>query len=544
MKKIISLLILCLILFRCQNIPEDDIYIFFTSDVHCGIEDNFTLSSLKSLVDDTKLEHPYVSLVDLGDYIQGSTIGTLSKGKYIIDIMNEMNYDIATIGNHEFDYGIEELAKRMNEANFEIVASNIIYSGNNKNIFEDIPEYIIKEYGRTKVAYIGIMTPTSIISSTPSNFMENNEIVYNFYPGNNCQDLYDKIQSLVDEVRNKGAKYVIALSHLGSLANYAPYDSISLIHNTSGIDVVLDGHSHSMIIEDKYLNKNNEDVILSSVGTKLESVGQLIISKDGTINTIHIDSYDKHDENIDNEIKIINEKINSLLDEKICELDFDLKMFDDEGIRMSRSRETTIGDFMADAFKEILDADIAFINGGGIRNGFEKGDITYNELLKAMPFQNEASLIKASGKEIISALEYGARFTEYIYSLDGKAVGEFGGLLIPSGLKYTIDTSIESSVISDENEMFISYDENQARVKDVYVLDNNEYVPIDLNKEYKVAGINYVLVESGDGNTSFNNSEILIENGEIDTEIIKQYLIKSNGFNDKYKEIEGRIIIE
>ena len=224
MKKIILLLTLILLFLAAgcstqkkeENDPEpektvaertDDIYIFYTSDVHCGFEENLTLASVKSLVDVTKAEHEFVSLVDIGDYLQGGTLGSLSKGKLCIDLMNKTGYDIATVGNHEFDYGMEELAKRFAEADFDIVASNVIYSGSGKNIFADIPEYVIKDYGGTKIAFLGILTPQSILQSTPKYFMENGEFVYDFYSGSNGEDLYAKVQSLVDEAREQGAEY-------------------------------------------------------------------------------------------------------------------------------------------------------------------------------------------------------------------------------------------------------------------------------------------------------------------------------------------------
>lgn len=561
MKKIILLLTLILLVLTAgcstqkkeENTPEpektvaertDDIYIFYTSDVHCGFEENLTLASVKSLVDETKAEHEFVSLVDIGDYLQGGTLGSLSKGKLCIDLMNKTGYDIATVGNHEFDYGMEELAKRFEEADFDIVASNVIYSGNGKNIFSDIPEYVIKDYGGTKVAFLGILTPQSILQSTPKYFMENGEFVYDFYSGNNGEDLYAKVQSLVDEAREQGAEYVIALAHLGSEVDTVPFDSISLISHTTGIDVVLDGHSHSVIIGDPYPNKNGEDVILSSVGTKLQSLGELIIEKDGTITTMHIDHYDKQDETILESIAAANAEAETVLGEKICDLDFDLTIKDEEGIRMVRARETTAGDFVADAVRSVMGTDIALINGGGVRNTIAAGEVTVGDLLEVMPFQNTIASVRATGQQILDALEFSSRQTEALYKLDGNAVGENGGFLQVSGLKYTIDTSVESQVTVDENGMFSGYSGDSRRVTDVMVLKDGEYIPIDPEAYYTVGSSSYILLDSGDGNSAFAEAEVLSNLGILDIDVLMQYLEEQGGFAESYRETEGRITVK
>ncbi|MBQ6478036.1 MAG: bifunctional metallophosphatase/5'-nucleotidase [Erysipelotrichaceae bacterium] len=547
MRRLIGvILILMFLLSGCQETEsqKDDIYIFYTSDVHCGVEENLTLASLKALVGETKKDHEFVSLVDLGDYLQGGTLGSLSKGKLIIDLMNAMEYDVATFGNHEFDYGLEELSKRMSEADFDLIASNVQYSGSQKNIFDGIPEYIIKDYGGTKVAFLGILTPKSRISSTPKFFMENDAFVYNFYSGNDGEDLYDKVQSLVDQVRKQGADYVIAMTHLGSLAMLAPYDSISLISHTEGIDVVLDSHSHSVVVEDRYPNKNGEDVILSSVGTKLMAAGELILGKDGNISTLHINEYAGQDEEVLKKVDEANAVISEILSQKVCNLAYDMPIVDEEGIRMTRARETTVADFFADAIRFVLDCDVAVLNGGGVRSSIYAGEVLYKDLLNVAPFQNNLALVYASGQQIMDALEFGSRFTERLYKLDGNTVGENGAFLQVSGLKYMIDTSVESSAVLDENDMFAGFANENRRVKDVMILENEEYVPIDPDKVYTVGGFNYVLLNSGDGNTVLKDCEVIIENGLTDVETLRAYLDAIGGFGEKYRTVEGRITIE
>lgn len=522
---------------------KNDIHIFYTSDMHCGMDENITLSGLKALVNEAKREHPYVSLVDLGDNIQGGTFGSLTKGELVVDLMNRTGFDVVTIGNHEFDYGMEQLANLMAKHKAKVVASNVKYSGNQTNIFANIPEYVIEQYGDVKVGFLGILTPEAITSSTPKFFMEDDEFVYNFYSGNNGKDLYEKVQSTVDELHKEGADYVIALSHLGSNPNSAPFDSVSLIANTEGIDVVLDGHSHSTIIGDPYPNKSGKDVILSSVGTKLQNIGELIIGEDGKISTLLISECNNEDPSMVLALEEAEAKINDILSEKVTNLDFDMNIVDEEGVRITRSRETTVGDFMADAYRSIMEADIGMINGGGVRSSLPAGEITYKELFNIAPFQNDLASCSATGQQVLDALEFGAQSCDSIYKLDGEAVGESGAFMQVSGLKYTIDTSVPTPVKTDENGMLIGF-EGERRVKDVLVEENGKYVPLDPAKKYTVASINYILYNNGDGNTAFEGAERVVETGPVDVEALRTYLEENNGFSPDYKEPQGRITIE
>lgn len=547
MKKIISLLVIILILLTgCQKQEakqSEDIYIVFTSDVHCGVDENFTFASLKAYVNELESKHNDVLLVDCGDFLQGGTLGSLSKGEYVIELMNEMGYDLVTYGNHEFDYGMEQLSKLIKEMDFETVASNVAYTGTKENVFKDVPEYIIKEINGIKIGFIGILTPQSLTSSTPVFFKENDEFVYDFYSKNEGRDLFEKVQGVVDEVRKQGAKYVIALSHLGSDDKSGPYNSIALVANTAGIDVILDGHSHSIIVENKYPNKNGEDVILSSVGTKLEEVGTLIIDTEGNMTTLHMAEYANKDQEMENEVAAVYARINDILAQPLGTNEYPLYVNDDEGIRMVRSRETNCGDFVADAYRYVMGTQIAAINSGGVRANVPEGVITYNDLFAITPFQNHVASVYATGQQILDDLEVGCRKTEKLYKFDGNAVGENGGFRQVSGLRFTIDTSIESAVIMDENNIFAGFSSDARRIKDVYVLEGDEYVPLEKDKTYTVASTDYVLFGSGDGNSIYSTSEPIVASGMSDVEALKQYFSEV-GIGEQYKTIQDRIIIK
>ena len=547
MKRMFKLLLIglmCVSITSCKiKKQKDDIYIFFTSDVHCGIDENLTMSSLKALINDTKAEHPYVSLVDLGDYVQGGEFGALSKGEIIIKVMNKMGYDFVTFGNHEFDYGMEQLSKLISMMEFQPVLANVRYTGNKENVFKDVPEYVIKDYDGTKVAFIGVDTPTCITSATPAFFKEDGEFVYDFYSGDDGLELAEKVQSVVDEVRKKGADYVVAMTHLGASDSNVPYDSISFIHNTNGIDVVLDGHAHLLIVEDKYPNKDGEDVILSSVGTKLQAAGELIIGKDGSLTTMHVDSYDKKDGEIDQVIEEAQSELDVILDQEIFTIDHTIWMSDEEGVRMSRNRETPAGNFLADAYGKIMDAQIGLANGGGIRAAIPEGTVTYQNLLDVNPFMNELVCIEATGQQIFDALEYNSSEVQRIYKLDGAPVGETGGFLSVSGLKYTIDTSIDSAVTVDENGLFAGYSSDARRVKDVYVLIDGGYEPLDLEKTYTLASNDYVILNNGNGLTAFDGCQI-VSRGVTDINALIEYAQSIDDYTDLYKDVEGRITVE
>lgn len=553
MKKLMKMILMIVLLLSsaCADNQESSdspketggIYIFYTSDVHCGVDENLGYAKLKALVNDTKADHENVLLVDLGDYVQGGTLGSLTQGTAIINLMNAMEYDIATIGNHEFDYGTEQLGELMNRAEFEFTLCNAEYTGRKKSIFEDTPPYIIRDFNGVKVAFIGVLTPGVVVSSTPKFFMEDDKYVYDFADSDNGSKLAEKVQSAVDAARNDNADYVILLSHLGSEQVFEPNDSISLIHRTRGIDAVLDGHSHSVIIGDRYPNADGEDVILSSVGTKMENAGELIISDDGTIETLLISEYDHEDEEMRKAIDQTNEILEDILSDEAGQTEFDLPITDEEGIRIVRSRETTAGNFVTDAFRYAGGTDIAIINGGGIRVSIEKGTITYGDLVELMPFGNYLVTKECTGQQILDALEFGAKETQAISSFDGNAVGEFGGFLQVSGLKYTIDTSVDSGVQQDDNRMLTAI-EGERRVKDVYVLQDGEYVPLDPGKHYTVAGTEYILTDSGDGNAAFKDSTPVISNGEADVQVLIDYLDYLGTIPESYRSTEGRITVK
>ena len=543
--KIIVTIFITLVTFTfssCSSgIEKGDIVIIYTTDVHCGVDDNIGYSSLSAYVKKTKELNENVTLVDAGDAIQGNMIGNVSKGKYIIDIMNELNYDLYVLGNHEFDYGLDELKDRISEFNGDVISCNVSYTGQNENKLSEVKPYSIVDYGFAKVGYVGVTTPTVTTVSNPSTFKENDEIVYSFAGSN----LFEVVQNNIDECHRLGCNYVVLVTHLGYLDNYSPNSSPELIANTTGVDAVIDGHSHQTLPCNYYENKTGDLVPLCTAGYKMNAFGRITITKNGDIHLGIITSYPDKDEIIENKIVKISSKIEEETNQVVATNDLDLSLYDDAGIRMARSREIGLGDLVADSFRYVLDSDIAFVNGGGLRDNLKKGELTYGAIKNVLPFDNTLCIVMASGQRILDYLEFVSRKTESEYSDGTKAIGENGGFAQVSGLKYTIDTSIESSVVTDSTGAYVSI-EGQRRVKDVMILENGQYVEIDLNKQYTITAANFILLEGGDGANMFMDCKVIAKNVMLDSEALTKYIVDvlHGNLKDQYENSGNRITIE
>lgn len=536
---------------------EGDIVVLYTNDIHCGIEekDSMGITGVAAYKADMKKAYgeDQVTLVDCGDAIQGSAIGTLSKGSYMVDIMNAVGYDYAIFGNHEFDYTIPELKKLVEKAEAKYLGCNFKYTGKDAKAdkLETAP-YDIKDYNGVKVAYVGISTPETLVKSTPTYFMDKDgKFVYTFSEGNEGKDLYKAVQTAVDAARKEGAQYVVALAHLGVEETSAPYRSTDVIANTTGIDVMLDGHSHSTVESEEVKNAKGETVVLSQTGTKLAALGQLVISKDGKFTTKLVTDYKEKDEATSKVVAKINKDLEGVLNEVVAKADVELST-DIDGVRAVRNQETALGDLCADAYRNVSGADIAFVNGGGIRATIAKGDVTYQNIIAVHPYGNELCVVEATGQEILDALELGSRSvkTETTEtSEDGKlnAAGENGGFLQVAGLQYTIDTSIPSTVKLDDKKMFVEVT-GERRVKDVKVLnkETGKYEAIKADKTYTLASHNYMLKSMGDGYTMFADNKYLQDSVMLDNQVLITYIKDQlkGVIGEEYAKPQGRITIE
>ena len=334
------------------------------------------------------------------------------------------------------------------------------------------------------------------------------------------------------------------MAHLGETDEDAPYRSIDVIENTSGIDVVLDGHSHSVIM-DSYKNKDGKDVILTQTGTKMQHIGVLVIRSDGGISCELIDNYSGTDQEMTDWIDKMEGVYTGFLGDTIFTIDKDMPITDENGIRMIRSREMGIGDFCADAYRITTGADIGLVNGGGVRDGLAAGDISTINLINVNPFGNLLCVVEMSGQEIIDFLEYANRYVCADYCKDGQAVGEYGSFMQVSGIKFTIDTGVEADVETDENDNLIAVNEIR-RISDVEVLTGDHYEPIDPDHIYSVASNSYFAKNGGCGTEVFlKDHNLLIEDAITDYEALVNYARDNlNGDLSAYYQSAGRITLK
>ena len=528
MKKFLAFLLALTMLLGVGALAEEDaplfqqdVMVLFTSDVHCGIESNFGYAGLAMVRDAYKNAGYHVLLVDNGDSIQGEPVGTMTTGEANIKLMNAVGYDIATMGNHEFDYGMERFFELSKMANFPYVSCNF-----NKGGELQFAPYVVKEFDGVKIAFVGISTPKTLTSSTPKYFQdENGNFIYGFFEDETGEGLYNAVQKAVDDARAEGATFVVALAHLGNEDECRPFTYADVIANTTGINALLDGHSHDTN-HVEMRNKARETVLRQGCGTKLEGVGYLkIAAKNGAMKAgvmmwnnddFNATQLYQLDTDVTKAVAEATETLNAKLAEVVAKTDVELTINDpvavtEEGkpVRIIRNAETNLGDLCADAYRYVSGADIAFVNGGGIRVSIKEGDITLNDILKVHPFGNALCVCEATGQQILDALEFGAK----------DVPGEFGGFLQVSGLTYEIHTYLPSTVKMDEKRMFVGV-EGEYRVKNVMVGGE----PLDLEKIYTLASHNYMLQGQGDGYTIFEDNVYTQESVMLDNQVLITYI--------------------
>lgn len=548
MRKLTALVLTLLLLFgliSCQKpltpseqsseaniVAENDIIILFTSDVHSAVDSGWTYSGIDVIRRELIKKGNKVVLVDNGDSVQGEVLATMTDGEAIIKLMNAVGYDIAIMGNHEFDYGMDKFFELVEMADFPYISCN--FNRQWEPVFES---YVIKEIGGVKLAFVGITTPWTLKSSTPKYFMDDRgNYIYGFMQGDDGKSLYSAVQKAVDDARAEGADYVIAMAHLGNEAELSPYTYADILSNTTGIDALVDGHSHDTDrVEMK--NKAGETVYRIACGTKLEAVGYVRITPEGEIATglyrwqnsenavlvLGLESY------LNKAIADAKNELSKALSQVVAKSNVDLLINDPgTGVRLVRNQETAIGNLCADAFRYVSGADIAFANGGGVRNDILKGDITKEDILKVHPFGNMLCVCEATGQEILDALEFSASAWP----------SETGGWICPSGISYEIHAYIPSGVVRDENGMFVKVD-GEYRVKNVLVGGQ----PLDLNKTYTLAAHNYMLQNMGDGYTMFADNVYTQDCVMIDNQVLITYITEGlkGVIGEEYAEPQGRI---
>ena len=504
---------------------SDDIIILHTNDVHCGITDNIGYDGLMLFKKELQTKYEHVILVDAGDHIQGAAIGLLSYGSDIIKIMNELEYDASTIGNHEFDYKLEQLYKLREQFNHNYVNAHFCFRKNKTTVFEP---YKIVEAGNKKIGFIGVLTPLTLTKTYLHTLVdEDGNYIYDFLTERQGLEFYEAIQKYINELREiEHVDYVIILSHLGLSAEQEEYSSEALLRNIEGVDAIIDGHSHQVYSEIRK-DKTGKDVIIAQVGTKLSNLGALTLSN-GTVKSEIISEVpifqgyeyykkvtrDGKDRYVDPDMKKFLEDLINSHEEEIKEFvgytDFDMITIDDKAGTVSRNRENNLCDLVADSIRNYYYSDIGFLNSGGVRNNIYKGNITVGDILTILPFSNKVVQLTVPGRDILDTLEYGMK----------NLPNNSGKFLQVSGLKFKVYDNIPSPVKVDDFDNYVKI-EGERRVFDVFV--GNE--KLDINKNYTVSLPDF-MAEGGDGYTMFTNYKVTNDSQGFISDICKNYIQK------------------
>lgn len=566
MKKLIALVLslaMVLSLVACGGTPKEDVAILYTNDVHTYIDNSISYDVIAAVKEELKTQYKNVLLVDAGDHSQGTVYGSMDFGETIIELMNAAGYDLATLGNHEFDYSMEGTMDIIEWAEYPYVSANFYKLENGQRTENVLDSYKIFEIGGQKIAFVGATTPESFTKSTPAYFQnEDGEYIYGISGGDNGEDLQADVQKAIDEAKKAGATKVIVLGHLGDDPASMPWTSEETIAKINGLDAFIDGHSHSTVEGKKVADKDGKEVLLTQTGEYFDRMGLMVITAEGEIKTDFIEyeeilekvkdengnvKLDDKGEEIEEVVgyKLVSElyagaqwpvfeDVKELKDGWIKEINDELGaiigktalVFDNyeaDGTRLVRKQETNTGDFAADALYYLfddmdLDVDVAIMNGGGVRNKAITGDISFLTCKEIHTFGNVACLQTVTGQQVLDALEWGAQSV---------GVGESGGFLQVAGVTYTVDSSIPSTVQKDDKGVWTGGPTGEYRVKDVkvYNKETNQYEDLDLNAKYNMAGNSYTLRSLGDGFNMFDGAINVLDYVMVDYMVLANYIM-------------------
>ena len=517
---------------NCFFGDKADVTILYTNDVHTYIDNKSpkptyaAIAALKKSIEDTGRD---VLLVDAGDHIQGTAYGSMDDGATIIELMNEAGYDLATPGNHEFDYGMARAKAVLREADFPYVSCNWVDLRTGLNVLPSVKFFFV---GGRKIAFVGVTTPETFTKSTPAYFMNDaqTKYIYDILGGEDGQKLYDAVQKAIDKAEFWGADTIIGLGHLGVDPSSSPWTSEEVIAHTHGFTAFIDGHSHTVMANKQVTDASGKAVTLTQTGSYFKNIGKMTVGADGTITTELIDTYEGLDAAVAATASNWISAVDDMLGEEIAVGDTKFYINDPAtGKRRIRSGETNLGDFVADGiytyFNEIeeLHCDVAIMNGGGIRTDVEAGPWSFKTCKTVSPFGNVACLMSVTGQQIQDALEFGARFS----GAEGK---ENGGFLQVAGARYTIHPMIPNTVQTNDKNVWTG-SAATPRVSNVEIYDKTTgtYKPLDPNATYALAGMNYTLRNLGDGFAMFDGATLIKDYVSEDYLVMSSYAAMFGG---------------
>ncbi|WP_312092223.1 5'-nucleotidase C-terminal domain-containing protein [Aminipila sp.] len=472
---------------------KGQIVILHTNDVHSRVDDKLGYASVKGWKDYFQAQGSTVLLLDAGDSLHGYPIANLGQGENIVEIMNAVGYTAMTPGNHDFNYGIKRLLELKKEMTFDLLSANLT-AENGSAVLS--PSKLYEQNG-VKIGIIGISTPETATKTNPDNVKG-----YSF----NESSMADQIQTQIDKLEKEGADYIIGLGHLGMDKESAPFRSIDIIEKLHGLDIFIDGHSHTTLENGQLVkDKDGHNVVLAQTGNYLDNIGKVTIDN-GRI-TASLIKEARTDAAIKNLVDDKKTEIQPMLDTVVAKTEVELDGEREPGVR---TKETNLGDLAADAIKYAAGADIALTNGGGIRTSIKQGNITYGDLNSVFPFGNTVVTIEIKGKDLLAALEHGTK----------NCPEASGGFPQVSGLSFEINTAA-----------------SQNRVQNVKIGD----AALDLNKSYKLATNDFTQA-GGDGYTMLAEYVKTGEYGALDEALVNYIQKTLKGAVDKnYAAPQGRI---
>ena len=510
LKRLLFIMTLAPLLVGCQAVgAQKSIVILYENDVHCGIDGYTKMAGLRDAIN--RSDTAYAAAVCVGDFLQGNTTGAISKGGYIADIMQLMGYDALTLGNHEFDYGVPRMLELIGQIGAPVTCVNFYEAGARQSYYAP---YVIRQYGNKKVAYVGALTPETMLLEGYAFYDTNGVLLYDLKQ----DDFYQLVQQAVDKARGEGADYVVLLSHIGETPQSMGFSSHRLVNKTRGIDVVLDGHSHEIIEGASVKNLDGKEILVTQTGTQFANVGKLLITPDGRITThlIKTKEIPYEDARITAATDSIRQKVKAVTSKVVGHSDYMLLVSDENDQWVVRGKETNAGDLVADAYRYAMKADIGMENGGGIRNNIMAGDITYGDVIGMLPYDNTLRRISVTAAQLKEML---TRCTAFVPALDGN---------FPqcSGLRFTVHSKSHT-------------------VSDIEILQpDGSYAPIDMHRTYSVALTSYNH-EGGGFFEVFKKCPVLQESTMRYYEALSDYISQVLGGNTgkAYAQPQGRIKI-
>ena len=533
MKKKILTLAAALLLIFALAIPvhadgelSGKLYILHTNDVHGAIEG---YSKLKAYKDELEAKGADVVIVDAGDFSQGSMAVSISKGLDAVRLMNAVGYDVVTIGNHEFDYGIPQFRSNISTRSFCVVCSNIECNGGPF----DADMYTF-DRGGVRLSFIGVATPETQTKANPSLVKD-----LTIYTDRTDPSMYSIVQTYSDRAKELGADFVIALAHLGVDDSSIPNRSIDLYNNVTGIDLIIDGHSHTKIT----YGDNGRPI--QSTGYNFQNIGVVVIDENSKSieKSFLLDPAEitGTDPGIDAMIEEIIANVEAAMGAVIGTSEVELTGEKTE----NRAKETNHGDFIADAMLWSLteqypgsitgvseDKIIAITNGGGIRSKIAPGNITKGDIFNVLPFGNTLSVIYVSGSELIEALEASTFSTSAL----------IGGFPQIAGMKITIDTTKE---FDPNDEPYPGSTFYGPKTINRVTINEINGKPFDPDATYAVITNNFIAA-GGDTYYAFAAEEDQYDTGITVDTIVMDYITEELGgviSASQYANPQGRVTL-